>query len=152
MTERDRRMFKSILVPVDVAHESSWIHALPQAIKMAKADKAHLTLMTVVRQTSNMFEGVYLSFQLEKIMAEAKERLASIAFAYRDAGVEIAQDVRMGSIGGEVLAAVRELDIDLVVMASHRPEMIDYLIGPNAAHVALNARCSVLVLRPEAGA
>jgi universal stress protein F len=32
-------------------------------------------------------------------------------------------------------------------MASHRPEMRDYLIGPNAAHVAQHASCSVLVLR-----
>lgn len=145
-------MFKSILVPVDVAHESSWIRALPQAISMARANGATLTLMTVIRETSHMFEGVYLAFQMERIMAEAKERLAGIAFSHRVAGVEIAQDVRMGSIGGEILSAVRELNVDLVVMASHRPEMIDYLIGPNAAHVVLNAPCSVLVMRPETAA
>jgi nucleotide-binding universal stress UspA family protein len=34
-----------------------------------------------------------------------------------------------------------------ILMASHRPEVKDYLIGPNAAHVAQHADCSVLVLR-----
>lgn len=37
--------------------------------------------------------------------------------------------------------------VEWASMASHRPEMRDYLIGPNAAHVAQNASCSVLVLR-----
>lgn len=39
---------------------------------------------------------------------------------------------------------------DFIVMQSHRPEMPDYLIGPNVAFVAMRAKCSVLVLRqPE---
>jgi hypothetical protein len=45
-------------------HDSSWKDALPQAILMARADKARLTLMTVIRETTAMFEGVYLAFQL----------------------------------------------------------------------------------------
>ena len=30
-------MFKTILVPIDIAHRSSWEHALPQAIELARA-------------------------------------------------------------------------------------------------------------------
>ena len=36
---------------------------------------------------------------------------------------------------------------DLIVMASHRPELKDYLIGPNAARVVRHADCSVQVVR-----
>jgi nucleotide-binding universal stress UspA family protein len=60
------------------------------------------------------------------------------------------EEVRFGSIGHEILGAARERRADLIVMASHRPEMKDYFIGPNAAYVAQHAFCSVLVLRrPE---
>jgi len=48
------------------------------------------------------------------------------------------------------LTTAHEQRADLIVMASHRPELKDYLIGPNAAYVAQHAFCSVLVLRaPE---
>jgi nucleotide-binding universal stress UspA family protein len=139
--------YSSVLVPLDIAHESSWKYALPQAIALARANRAPLTVLTVLRQTSIMFEGVYLTFQLEQLMAEARRKLAQIVAAHDHAGVDVSQDVRVGSIGGEILASIRDMGADLVVMASHRPEMKDYLIGPNAAHVVLNTTASVFVVR-----
>ncbi len=38
---------------------------------------------------------------------------------------------------------------DLIVMASHRPEMKDYLLGSNAGHIVLHAPCSVFVVRKQ---
>jgi nucleotide-binding universal stress UspA family protein len=35
----------------------------------------------------------------------------------------------------------------VIVLASHRPELKDYLLGPNAARVVRHAKCSVLVVR-----
>ena len=140
-------MFTSILVPVDIMHDSSWKDALPRAILMARADKARLTLMTVIRETTAMFEGVYLAFQLERMVSDAREKLARIAQQHASPDVAIALDVRVGSIGGEIISGIAEHGVDLVVMQSHRPEMKDYIIGPNAAHVVLNSSSSVLVLR-----
>jgi universal stress protein F len=140
-------VFKSILVPIDLAHESSWRFAMPEAVEMAKAGQCKLTVMTVVREPKMLFEGVYLSFQLDQMVAEARSNLDKIVGRFRTTEVLIEQDVRFGSIGHEILTAARDRDIDLIVMASHRPEMLDYLIGPNAAHVARHASCSVLILR-----
>jgi universal stress protein F len=140
-------MFKSILVPIDIAHRSSWQFALPQAIELAKAGGSTLTVMTVVRDLKAMLEGVHLGYQLEQMVAEAKGKLAAIVDPYRADGLPIREDVRLGSIAHEILAAAQSHGADLIVMASHRPEMRDYLIGPNAAHVAQHASCSVLVLR-----
>jgi nucleotide-binding universal stress UspA family protein len=140
-------MFKSILVPIDVAHRSSWQFALPQAIELAKAGGSALTVMTVVRDLKAMLEGVHLGYQLEQMVADAEGKLAIILDPYRADGVSIQVQVRTGSIAHEILAAARSHGADLILMASHRPEMRDYLIGPNAAHVAQHASCSVLVLR-----
>jgi nucleotide-binding universal stress UspA family protein len=52
-----------------------------------------------------------------------------------------------GSISSEIRAAAEEVEADLIVMASHAPHFTDYLIGSNAAHVALHSPCSVLVVR-----
>lgn len=140
-------MFRSILVPIDLAHKSSWEFAIPQARELAAASGGNVTLMTVVRDTRSMFEGSYFPLQLEGMLTTARDKLVSIAAEH---GLERAggeHGVRFGSIAGEILSLAREVDCDLIVMESHRPEMRDYLIGPNAAHVARHATCSVLVLR-----
>ena len=140
-------MFRSILVPVDVAQPSSWRHALPQAIELAAAGNGTLTVMTVVRDIKVIFEAAYLPFQIERLVSDARDRLAQIVSEYPSPTVPITQEVRCGSIGGEILASATKHDCDLIVMASHSPKPLDHFIGPNAAHVAQRAQCSVLVLR-----
>jgi universal stress protein F len=142
-------MFKSILVPIDIAHRSSWESALPQAIELATGNGV-VSVITVVRDLKAAFEGTHFPFQVELMMSTARDKLVEIVSAYRETTVTISEEVRFGSIGHEILAVARERWADLIVMASHRPEMKDYFIGPNAAYVAQHTFCSVLVLRrPE---
>jgi len=143
-------MFKTILVPIDLAHRSSWEHALPQAIELAAVSGGIVTVITVVRDLKAAFEGVQFPFQVELMISGARDKLVEIVSAYRASAVTLNEEVRFGSIGHEVLGAARDRRADLIVMASHRPEMKDYLIGPNAAYVAQHAFCSVLVLRAPA--
>jgi nucleotide-binding universal stress UspA family protein len=144
-------MFTSILVPIDVAHESSWRHALPEALALARDGQGGVTALAVVPDVTTMFIGVQLAFQLQEILDQTRSRLNAIVDGIAGGGGAIAREVRFGTIGGEILRAAGDRACDLIVMESHRPEMKDYLIGPNAAHVARHARCSVLVLRKAAG-
>ena len=141
-------MFKTILVPIDIAQRSSWEQAIPQAIELATSSHGNVTVTTVVRDLKAAFEGVHFPFQVELLMSKAKDKLAQIVSGYRDHNVPLDEVVRFGSIGREILEAASEHAADLIVMASHRPELKDYLIGANAAYVAQHAVCSVLVLRP----
>jgi universal stress protein F len=143
-------MFKSILVPIDVMHKSSWQKAIPEAIAMTKAARGKLVVMTVVRETTAMLGAVRTRIQLQSMLEEARGHLSTIVQKYSGNGLKIAEEVRIGSVGHEVLATAKDRKVDLIIMASHRHEMLDYLIGPNAAHVALHAPCSVLVLRHKA--
>lgn len=140
-------MFKSILVPVDIQQPSSWELALPQAIELAESSRGGVTVMTVVKDLRAMFEGLYFSFQADLMISDARDKLITIVSGYRSTSVPLTEKVCFGSVGHEVLKAAHDGGTDLIVMASHRPEMRDYLIGPNAAHVAQHAKCSVLVLR-----
>lgn len=80
-------------------------------------------------------------------MHAARGRLAELVTPFATDGVELVREVRVGSIGGGILDAATAHETDLIVMVSHRPEIRDYRLGPNAAHVARHATCSVLVLR-----
>ena len=145
-------MFTSILVPIDLARPSSWRSALPHAIALATAARGSVTVMTVIRDLTAMFEGVCLSFQLEAITTEARDRLEHIAAEHATETVPIGREVRTGRVGREIVTAAKDCAADLIVMASHRPQRRDYVIGANAGYVAQHADCSVLVLRHDESA
>jgi nucleotide-binding universal stress UspA family protein len=62
-------------------------------------------------------------------------------------GIPVQHVVACGTIYEEILDFARQHSVDLIVMASHRPELSDYLLGPNAARVTRHAACSVMVVR-----
>ena len=68
-----------------------------------------------------------------------------------DSGVEVTQlglgGAAYGSIYREVLKVAGEFGCDLIVLASHRPEITDYILGPNAERVVRHAEQSVMVVR-----
>lgn len=142
-------MFRSILVPVDLAQRASAAGALAIAGRLAAAWRATLALVTVLPSTE------------DDPVAEAERGRSALAAVARDAlaaaglaaMVEHARFLARigGSISGGILAAVEALGADLVVMPSHDPRITDYLIGSNAAHVAVHAPASVLIVRGAAG-
>jgi nucleotide-binding universal stress UspA family protein len=143
-------MFKSILVPVDLAHQSSWEHAVPQAVELAASASGTVVVMTVIRDLKAAFEGAYFPFQFELMASEAQAKLEGIIDMYNVKRIPMKGEVYLGSIGHEILQTAARSKSDLIIMASHRPKLKDHFIGPNAAYVAQRATCSVLVLRqPE---
>ena len=46
-----------------------------------------------------------------------------------------------------ILSIADRIKEDVIVVAVHRPELKDYLLGPNAARVVLHAKCLVMVVR-----
>jgi nucleotide-binding universal stress UspA family protein len=81
------------------------------------------------------------------MIAEAEKRLATIVAESVPKELTVETTIGQGSVYAEILRTARDSGADLIVMASHRPEMKDYLIGTNAARVVRHASCSVLVVR-----
>ncbi len=141
-------MYDNILLTVDLSDEGSWTKAVPTAIEMCKAFNAKLHLMTVVPDMGMPLVEEFFPENYEEAMAESTA--AKIAdFANRLFPADLVPEVHIasGSIYKEILRVVREAKADLVIMASHRPELSDYLLGPNAARVVRHANCSVMVVR-----
>jgi nucleotide-binding universal stress UspA family protein len=77
----------------------------------------------------------------------AESKLTELIEAQIPEGFKTERHVRQGSIYREIVKLAEEIDIDLIVMESHRPELKDFLLGPNAARVVRHAGCPVLVIR-----
>ena len=128
-------MYRNILVPIDVAHESSWRRAIPTAIELAKCFGATLTITTVVRDIEAIFTGYFppgYAWMIDRAQNELQRTVNSAV----PAELKPTAIAGHGGIAREIIRMAQETGADLIVMASHRPEMKDYLIGPNAAAVA----------------
>ena len=141
-------MHKNVLLPVDLNEDSSWRVALPKAVGYCRAFKATLHLMTVLPDLGMPIVAQYFPEDyLERATADAKAKLEELSAKHVPAGIKVDHRVAHGTIYREILDAAANLGCDLIVMASHRPELEDYLLGPNAARVVRHATCSVLVVR-----
>ena len=142
-------MYKHILLPIDLQHESSWTNALPNALELCKTHGASLHVMTVVPGFGMSIVGQFFPEGYEeKVNAEVMEKLHAFVKDNVPDGIQVQHIVGEGNIYESILNVAEQVEADLIVMASHRPELQDYLLGPNAARVVRHAKCSVLVVRP----
>ena len=141
-------MYSDILLAVDLTDESSWNKALPTAVGYCQSFGATLHMLSVVPDFGMTVVGQYFpkNFENEAVESARKELLALVERQV-PSGVAVEHVVAYGSIYEKILAAARTIECDLIVMASQRPELKDYLLGPNAARVVRHADCSVLVVR-----
>jgi len=141
-------MYRSILVPVDLNAESSWRKSLPTAIQLAKGFQATLHLVNVVPALGSGIVASYLPEGFErKALETAEAHLEAFASEQVPDGVPVRLHLAHGTIYKEILRIAGQEGCDLIVMASHRPELADYLLGPNAERVVRHTSVSVLVVR-----
>jgi len=141
-------MYKSILLPIDLNHENSWKAALPVAVEIAKTFSAQLHLVAIVPDVSMSMVSMYLPEGFEaKAIKEGGEKLHAFSVEHIPDGVRGKSHIAHGVVREEILNAADVLDCDLIVMASHRPDMKDFFISPNTDFVVSHANKSVLVVR-----
>lgn len=141
-------MYKDILLPVDLNQESSWQKALPTAVEYCKAFGANLHVMTVVPDFGMAVVGSYFPADFEeKALEGARQALHKFVDEHVPKGVEVQNIVGSGTVYDEILRVAREIKASLIVIAAHRPELKDFLLGPNASRVVRHFDGSVLVVR-----
>ncbi len=129
-------MFKKILIPVDLDYPDVAAKAMETAKGLAASEGAALTVISIQPLAIDESGNPPPDYQPKMDAYLAGQ------------GGDLKGILKLGgSISGEIRYAAEELETDLIVMGSHDPHFTDYLIGSNAAHVALHTPCSVLVVR-----
>lgn len=139
-------MYSNILVPVDLEEPSSWEKAVPTALALGRCFGATVGLVHVVSDATLASQAQWSGLALRRIVETAHARLRHLA-AELGTGDELQCHVATGRILRGILDIVEQEKADLIVLASHRPDLRDLLIGENAERVVRHARCSVLVVR-----
>ncbi len=136
-------MYKKIIVPVDMGQLEKGEKILKKA--MALLDEGGEILL--INVTENL--PGYLTIEvpadfIDKNVADATERLNALNAA---CGANAQVMVKIGAPANEVLAVADEFAADLILIASHRPNLSNYLLGSTADRVVRHAKCSVLIDR-----
>jgi nucleotide-binding universal stress UspA family protein len=143
-------MYKSILVPVDLNQESSWKKALPVAVDLAQKHDGELHIVMVIPDYGMALVGSFFPpDHTEKALAAAQKDLAKFVTDHVPSTLNSTAHVKLGTIYKRIMVAADEVNCSLIVMASHRPETQDYLLGPNAARVVRHATQSVFIVRDD---
>lgn len=139
-------MYKEILLSVDLEDDNSWRKALPTAVEYAKAFGSRLHVISVVpefRLVRQFFPNDYEN----QVKETVKRKLHEFTAEKVPDEIPVQHIIAHGTIYEQINKAAEQIDADLIIMASHRPELGDYLLGPNAARVVRHSKRSVLVVR-----
>lgn len=137
------RVYSNILVPLD--HSEADSEALSNALTLARLHNARIILLHIEEGvTSRMFGSLSSTAEIE----EGKDYLANLAQSLRAQHVDVKSVVRHGnSPAKEIAAAVRELQPDLLVMASHGHRGLkDLIFGTTINTVRHHVKVPMLIV------
>ena len=136
-------MFKTILIPIDIAHASESKPAIDIASANGNED-TQVILLNVVEEIPR-WAAVELPQNIqEKSLQDSQEKLNAVA---QSASMKTEVVIRVGHPYHTILEVADEKNAELIIIASHQPGLQDYLLGSTAAKVVRHANCSVMVIR-----
>ncbi len=134
-------MQKSVLIAVDLGNVAN----LESLIDHASAyDNSKIILLNVVEDIPGWAAVELPRGTLEKSVQSSLENLKALATSLR---IEVEVEVRVGHPYKTILEVADKKGADLIIVASHQPELQNYFLGSTAAKVVRHATCSVLVVR-----
>ncbi len=137
-------MFTKIMTPVDLAHQDRLAKALQVSADLAKHYNVPVIYVGVSAATPSSVAHTPAEFadKLGKFAAGQGELHGIEASAHAITSHDPRTD-----LDPTLLKAVDETGADLVVMASHIPNVTDYIWPSNGGTIAGHAKASVLVVR-----
>ncbi len=136
-------MYKKIIVPVDMGQIEKGEKILAKA-KALLDEGGQIVLVNVV-ETVPSYITVDLPVDfIDLSVKDAEEKLAALDSRLSAGAKKI---IRVGSSAREIMDIAASEKADLIIIASHRPDFTNYLIGATADRVVRHATCSVLVDR-----
>jgi universal stress protein A len=142
---------KKILVPTDFSPASK--KSLSYALRFAQRPNSEITLLHVLEPETPLILAGWRAAPgfSEQELADAEEALRALADSAKTAGGAVAKSIlRTGIATQEIVDAAKELDVDLIVIATHGfTGWKHFAIGSTAERVARAAPCPVLVVREK---
>uniref|UniRef100_UPI0036D8BACF universal stress protein n=1 Tax=Photorhabdus sp. RM322S TaxID=3342825 RepID=UPI0036D8BACF len=145
-------MYKTILVPVEISEDELTDKAIAHAEYLAKLSGANIHLFHSIPDVSRFSVSYSYHYDLinsfsKKSIARSEEELAKVAERIDLPKERVSFSVAFGSPRDKVLSTANEVEADLIIIGSRRPNISTHLLGSNASGIVGYANISVLVVR-----
>ncbi|MGC0372241.1 MAG: hypothetical protein DGJ47_000950 [Rickettsiaceae bacterium] len=141
-------MFKNIIIPVDLSDKNSLKAVFPPVLNFVNAFNSKIHLVHIMPDFGmKMVEDYLPKHWMSEQKAKYKKLFDDIVDKYVPQGVEIVHHIGRGAIYDEVIKYSEGVDADLIVISAVRPQLRDYMLGPNASKIVRHSSISVMVIR-----
>jgi universal stress protein F len=141
-------MYNSILVPIDISEDSLTHMVIPFVQAHTALNTAKVHFLTVIPSLHYSSLGLAYSVNAEAERVPARlAKLDEIVKQFKIPPDKIQTHAVTGSPKDQILKLADTIGADLIIIASHKPDISTYLLGSNAAAVVRHAKCPVLVVR-----
>ncbi|SNS40596.1 universal stress protein [Tropicimonas sediminicola] len=137
-------MFSRIMVPVDLAHIGTLKKALKCAADLSRLYGAPVTYAGVTTALPGKLAHTPEEFaRLLAAFAEEQGKAEGIETGFHSI---LSHDPTI-DLDPALIRAAGEIEADLIVMASHLPNPMDYVWPSNGGTIAMHSKASVFVVR-----
>lgn len=143
-------MSKSVLCALELGDPLLDRKVLEQAARLADLDEAQLDVVNVLPDFGESWvSGFFEEHHHEKAVKDTADHLRKLCQEVLGAerNAKVRHLVATGTAYQEILHVAKKAGSDLIVIGAHKPDLKDYLLGPNAARVIRHSDCSVFVVR-----
>ncbi|KPA23265.1 Universal stress protein G [Shimia sp. SK013] len=137
-------MYTHIMVPVDLTLPPAIDRAAEVAGKIAQWQQAKITLMAVVG--TGISAAPHDPEAVDKALEDARKRFDAYTTQPISKCTIDSHDVA-AELDHDLTVAAEQLGVDLVVVGTHAPRVMDFLTTGHAGYLAKHAKMSVLVVR-----
>lgn len=143
-------MFKNIVIPIDLYDKKSIKTVLPTALTFATSVQAKLHFIYVISDFGmKMVEDYIPKDWVVKQKAKYRKEVEELIKQYVPSEIGANCHIGRGSVYDTVIQYSQELQADLIIISAVRPQLKDYMLGPNASKIVRHSAISVLVVREE---
>ncbi|HJD66630.1 MAG: universal stress protein [Janthinobacterium lividum] len=143
-------MFKNILIPIDLADKKSVKALLSKALMFATASQAKLHFIYVISDFGmKMVEDYLPKNWIAEKKAKYQTQVKELIKQYVPDEIEADYYIGSGAVYDEIIKRSNDIKADLIIISAVRPQLRDYMLGPNASKIVRHSSVSVLVVRDE---
>lgn len=141
-------MFKKIVIPLDLTDKQSTQVIFPPALNFVNAFSAKIHLVHIIPDFGLKVVEDYLPRGWRSNQKEKSEKLLQeIIKKYIPEDVSVKTHIGHGAIYDQVISYAKKIEADLIIISAVRPQLKDYMLGPNASKIVRHSKVSVLVVR-----
>lgn len=141
-------MFKNIVIPIDLTDKHSLKVILPVALNFVNAFSCKLHFVYIIPDFGmKMIEDYLPKHWIKDQKNKYVQQLEDMVNKYIPDEIKVEFHIGRGAVYDEVLNYSEEVKADLILVSAVRPQLRDYMLGPNASKIVRHANISVLVVR-----